>query len=274
LRIILCVSIALASASVSRAQLPDMQPLAASMARAIAKSRQKSVVVLDFVGPEKISTELGRTLAEKFSADLAKSSDKFLVIGRERIAENLAKKDLATLSVTNIDIATWVAGDLGALSVVFGTLAASGDRLGIEIDCYGVKSGKWIDGFKTASSISDEMKKMMSQTIEYPTPASDSGLPAPGKNGYTYPKCVYCPQAVYTNEAVKDRLQGTVILKALVGTDGKADDIVVKKPLRDGLTEKAIEAVKSWKFTPALGPDGKPAAVWQAIEVTFHLFSM
>ena len=56
----------------------------------------------------------------------------------------------------------------------------------------------------------------------------------------------------------------------VVGTDGKADDIVVKKPLRDGLTEKAIEAVKSWKFTPALGPDGKPAAVQQVIEVMFR----
>ena len=62
-----------------------------------------------------------------------------------------------------------------------------------------------------------------------------------------------------------------MILTVVVGTDGKADDIVVKKPLRDGLTEKAIESVKSWKFIPALGPDGKPAAVRQVVEVTFHL---
>jgi TonB family protein len=251
-----------------------MQPLAASMAQTIVKSKLKSVVVLDFVGPEKKFTELGRTLAEKLSADLAKSSDQVSIAERGRIAENLARKGLAPQSVTTVDIATWVAGDLGVQSVVFGTLAVSGDRISIEVDCYSVKSGKWINGFKTASSISDEMRKLLSQTVEYPTPESDSGIPAAAKNGYTFPNCSYCPQATYTDAAVKDRVQGSVILTVVVGTDGKADDIVVKKPLRDGLTEKAIEAVRSWKFIPALGPDGKPAAVRQAIEVTFHLFTM
>jgi len=54
-----------------------------------------------------------------------------------------------------------------------------------------------------------------------------------------------------------------------VGVNGQADDIVIKKPLPDGLTETAIAAVKSWKFSPALGPDRKPAAVRQVIEVAF-----
>jgi TonB family protein len=58
-----------------------------------------------------------------------------------------------------------------------------------------------------------------------------------------------------------------------VGVNGQADDIVVKKSLPDGLTETAIAAMKSWKFSPALGPDGKPAAVRQVIEVTFHIYS-
>jgi hypothetical protein len=58
-----------------------------------------------------------------------------------------------------------------------------------------------------------------------------------------------------------------------VGVNGQADDIVVKKPLPEGLTEKAIAAVKSWKFSPALGPDGKPAAVRQVIAVTFPIYS-
>jgi hypothetical protein len=39
-----------------------------------------------------------------------------------------------------------------------------------------------------------------------------------------------------------------------------------------GLTAQAIEAVKKWRLSPATGPDGKPAAVRQIIEVTFKLF--
>jgi TonB family protein len=249
-----------------------MQPLAANVASAIAKSKQESVVVLDFVGPENKHTELGRTLADKFSAALTRSNGQFFVTERGRITENLANRGLVPISVANIDIASWVAGKLAAESFVFGTLTVSGDSLSLEVNCYSVKSEKWIKGFKTASSISDGTRKLLSQTVEYPVPDSYSGVPASGKNGYTYPKCVYCPQALYSDQAVKNRLQGTVILTVVVGLDGKAGDIVVRKPLPDGLSEKAIEAVKSWRFDPALGPDGKPAAVHQVIEVTWHLY--
>jgi len=248
-----------------------MQPLAANAASAIAKSKQKSVVVLDFIGPENKHTELGRTLADKFSMTLTRSGGPFSVTERGSIAEILANKGLVPSSVANIDIASWVAGQVGAESFVFGTLTLSGESLSIEVDCYSVKSEKWIKGSKTVSSISGEMQKLLSQTVEYPEPDSDSGIPAAGKNGRTYPKCVYCPHAAYADEAVKNRVQGTVILTVVVGPDGKASDIVVRKPLPDGLSEKAIEAVKAWRFDPALGPDGKPAAVHQVIEVTWHL---
>ena len=106
----------------------------------------------------------------------------------------------------------------------------TGDRLGIAVDCYSVRSGKWINGFKTTSTISEEMRKLMSQIVEYPKP-DDSGIPAPGKNGYTYPKCDHCPQAAYTAEAVKNRVKGTVTLSVVMGVNGRANDIVVIKTL-------------------------------------------
>jgi hypothetical protein len=47
---------------------------------------------------------------------------------------------------------------------------------------------------------------------------------------------------------------------------------VVAKGLGLGLDEKAIEAVRRWRLQPALGPDRRPAAVRQIIEVTFQLY--
>jgi outer membrane biosynthesis protein TonB len=38
-----------------------------------------------------------------------------------------------------------------------------------------------------------------------------------------------------------------------------------------GLDEKAIEAVMKYKFRPAMKA-GKPVAVWQPVEVDFHLY--
>jgi TonB family protein len=93
-----------------------------------------------------------------------------------------------------------------------------------------------------------------------------------GTGGYGYPQCIYCPQAQYSDEAVKARYKGTVTLVAIITADGKATDIQVLKGLGLGLDEKAIEAVRTWRFKAAAGPGGRPSAVRQTIEVTFHLY--
>ena len=98
------------------------------------------------------------------------------------------------------------------------------------------------------------------------------GVPGAGTGGYGMPACVYCPQAEYSDEAVKAKYQGTVYLIATITAEGKATDIQVVKGMGLGLDEKAIAAVRTWRFTPARGPNGQPAAVRQTIEVQFRLF--
>jgi TonB family protein len=272
LRLVAVICVALTSARSVSAQLPDMQPLAARMAKAIAKSKQHSVLVFDFYGPDKKSTELGRVLADKFSEALAQSSVKFTVADRLQTAAILGKKGLSLEIVNNIDVGTWVAGQLGIYAVVVGTLARTGDNLDIEVNSYRVDSQKWITDFKTSAPISDQIRNLTSERVDFPAPPGDPNVPAAGKNGYTFPTCGYCPQAQYAKLAVQKHTEGTVLLSVVVGTDGKAHDILVMKPVPNGLTETAIEAVQSWRFNPANGPDGNPAAVRQTIEVSFHLY--
>lgn len=102
--------------------------------------------------------------------------------------------------------------------------------------------------------------------------STGGGTPTAGTGGYGYPACLYCPQAQYSDEAVKAKYQGTVELLAVITPDGRATDIQVLKGVGLGLDQKAIEAVRTWRFSPALGPNGKPAPVRQVIEVTFHLY--
>ena len=97
------------------------------------------------------------------------------------------------------------------------------------------------------------------------------GAPGAGTNGYGEPACLYCPSPSFSDEAVKAKYQGVVLLRVVVTVDGRATNIQVVKGLGVGLDEKAVEAVRGWKFRPAIGPNGRPAAVTTLIEVTFRL---
>jgi TonB family protein len=257
--------------STAHAQLPTFDPFAAPMAEAIVKAKRKSVIVLDFSGPGEKYTALGQALAENFSMALSKSSDKFSVAARGQISETLAKNDVPQSNLNDIGIAPWVAGELNIQAVITGKITPVGDRLGIAVESYRLDSGKWINGLKTTPTISGGMRGLMNKLVEYPTPQLDSNTPAPGQNGHTYHRCIQCTPAEYDPRAVEHHYEGTVRLSVVIDADGHAHDIVMLKPLPYGLTAKAIEAVKSWKFKPARDPHGSPAAVRQLIEATFHL---
>jgi protein TonB len=89
--------------------------------------------------------------------------------------------------------------------------------------------------------------------------------------GVSAPKNIYAPDPDYSEEARKAKYQGTCVLYVVVGPDGKPRDIRVSRTLGLGLDEKAIEAVKLWRFEPAT-KDGKPVSVAINVEVTFHLY--
>jgi TonB family protein len=72
----------------------------------------------------------------------------------------------------------------------------------------------------------------------------------------SYPACLYCPSPEYTPQASRAKLEGTVVLKVLIGTDGNATNIEIVKGIGLGLDEEAVKAVQTWRFRPAVGPSG------------------
>jgi TonB family protein len=91
-----------------------------------------------------------------------------------------------------------------------------------------------------------------------------------GKDGVTAPRATYAPPAEFSDQARQAKYQGTVVLMATVSSSGKVTDVRIVSALGMGLDEKAIEAVRRWKFKPAT-KDGKAVAVTVAVEVAFHL---
>ncbi|HTK94510.1 MAG TPA: energy transducer TonB [Terriglobales bacterium] len=89
--------------------------------------------------------------------------------------------------------------------------------------------------------------------------------------GVSAPRALFSPDPEYSEEARKAKYQGVVVLWLIVGPDGRPRDMKVLRPLGMGLDQKAIEAVKQWKFEPAM-KDGKPVAVQINVEVNFRLY--
>lgn len=92
----------------------------------------------------------------------------------------------------------------------------------------------------------------------------------PGR-GVSIPHGTYMPSAEYSEKARKKKIQGNVTLSAIITSTGEVADVKVDKGLGYGLDEKAVEAVRRWKFQPAM-KDGKPVSVGIMIETNFRLY--
>lgn len=89
--------------------------------------------------------------------------------------------------------------------------------------------------------------------------------------GVSAPRAIYQPDPEYSEEARKAKFQGSVVLGAIIGADGRPRDLRVARSLGMGLDQKALDAVAKWRFDPAT-KDGHPVAVQVLIEVDFRLY--
>ena len=98
------------------------------------------------------------------------------------------------------------------------------------------------------------------------TPGLEGTLPV-----YRMPRIINRIEPEYTDQARENKLEGTVVLLLVVGVDGKAHDIRVKRSLGMGLDERAVEAVRQWQFKPAT-KDGQQVPLEVGLEVNFRLY--
>jgi TonB family protein len=105
-------------------------------------------------------------------------------------------------------------------------------------------------------------------------PAPSTGLRVCGETKASdctkAPRIIKSVEPEYSKEAKEKKIEGTVVLMLIVGTDGLPRDIRVTRSLGHGLDEKAIQAVKKWKFKPAT-LHGHPFAVLINVEAKFQL---
>lgn len=90
--------------------------------------------------------------------------------------------------------------------------------------------------------------------------------------GVSAPQAIFTPEAEFSDEARRAKYQGVCLISLIVDAQGNPQNPRVIRALGMGLDEKALEAVRKYKFKPAMKDGRIPVPVMITIEVNFRLY--
>jgi protein TonB len=97
------------------------------------------------------------------------------------------------------------------------------------------------------------------------------GGPYRGGGSVTPPRVILEVKPIYTNRAMLDRIEGSVLLELIVRANGVPTNIRVTRSLDpDGLDAEAVRAASQWRFQPGR-LNGVPVDVVATIQIDFHI---
>jgi len=301
-----CLLFCLPTPSLAQTRDANLDGLAARLMASAARkipgykgSGKVTCVVVDFREEEGTPTRLGVRLADEFSQALARRAPGITLLDRTTLHGDVALSARGGSQQVLQQKAASYAESMGAEIVVFGNITKERDILVVDVrflDATGVDFAAASQRLERTQRLR-ALEKLPPREVpptEDPPPIT---LPAPGeapareaeptrrvapngpwpdvsvygKNASGASPCVSCPQPEYTDGARRRSIEGTVLLDVLIGEDGSVRDVVVEEGLPEGLTEQAVATVKTWRFRPFLGPDGKAMAAKTRVEVTFKL---
>jgi periplasmic protein TonB len=89
--------------------------------------------------------------------------------------------------------------------------------------------------------------------------------------GVAAPQLIFAPDPEFSDEARRAKFQGVCVVSLVVDAQGNPQRVQVVRHLGMGLDQKAVDAVKQYRFKPAT-LQGKPVPVEVNIEVTFRIY--
>jgi len=290
---LISILLLLAPSSVRAQEQPDLDALAARAAAQIHKSLKShgnKTLVIDFADPQAKASGLGVLLADQFADSLRKNTQDLVVLDRADYARATAEDILTPEARADEMSARCYCRQLGADFAVEGLIDSSASRLQLKVRVTRLADWKRIFDGTASLPLRSELRAEISKPVDT-SPASsrsdknswtspDAALSAadaaavrtPAHVRASVPTCIYCPNAQFSDQAVKAKAQGTILLTVIIDATGHPSSISVVRGLSCGLNSKAIEVLRQWRFKPALDPNGNPASVRQIVEMTFHLY--
>ncbi|MGB8589896.1 MAG: energy transducer TonB [Candidatus Acidiferrales bacterium] len=272
----------------------DLGKLPSNIADAIRKSAKgasgdTTVFVLDFTtGSHANNTELDHALATELADSLHKQAQGFTVLSPGDLKQPLAKLNLRD-TILSSNALTCYASDLGVSVFIQGVMEDRPAGLVLNIHAWVPGTKHSVYNKQTILPMTASMADLLSKTVPAPTEffvdethvwvAPGSSPPSDAEptrlllhdKGASQPQCIQCASPPFSDEAVKAKFEGTVMLHAQISPDGTVSKIEVVRGLPCGLTDQAIKAVEHWTYKPATRA-GEPIAVDMPVELSFRLY--
>lgn len=118
-----------------------------------------------------------------------------------------------------------------------------------------------------ATALNDDLFNGFLDALPPPPPPEEGPVYVIG--GIEPPEALDAPAPRYPELARKLGRDGLVVLQAVIDRQGRVQEVQVLRGAPFGMTEAAVEAVRTWRFRPATR-DGEPVAVYYQLTVRFR----
>jgi TonB family protein len=254
-----------------------MEMLARKLEGRLSDAGIKTVVVFDLSGPDGQSLPLGGWLADEVSRNLKHGTTQVHVIDRARILTELQAENLTTGSLVSPALRIRIAQALGADGFIGGSFGPFKEQVGITLAVWRLVEAKPTSDSQYVSMVTgkiplgQEGKAYLAAPLESLRPVD--GIYKAGYAGRGIAECSFCPPPRFSPAVVLKVNHGTVLAMIVVSAEGRVSEVKIVDSPDSDLNSAAIEAIETYKFKPALDPDGQAVPIRMPYSLTFHLKS-
>jgi TonB family protein len=241
---------------------PELHALVADFREQLRKAGIQKVLLRDFESVEAGHFPLEDWLGDRVAEDLASPPDG-LTVYRTRQLKSAANQNGVNLSDTDAQITASVepgANGMVVKLVAYRTSAAT-VRNASQPVALTAREVPLSDAM--SSGVPQQWKALMTAARTHPQYSAEQ------ESAASQPTCSECPVPHIPSSAWQGGSHAVVRVAATVGPDGRARDVQVVVSGGKAFDDAAVEAVKNWKFKPAMDINGNPVVVRVQIEVAF-----
>lgn len=247
----------------------ELKRAAEVLAQKIDNLKLQRLYVPDFLGPDAARTDRGAYLAAVFAKALTEHAGKnFEVVDRAVVQRTYDSLGLAAHDLQEREVLTRLGIENGADAILWGTISQIAKEITIDLSLSEARSGKVLHSLQCQQHRTPQFEAL------FPAESDPSGrvFYFSGYDGVGFPKSIHSPPPSYTDEARRRKLNGTVLLSAVISIQGKVEQVRVVQSLEPSLDQASIEIVRSWKMSPAKDAAGNLVPIRAPIETTFKLY--